>query len=213
MGRPISRKYLGNTKLPQVGGESILSIVVANSGTGYTSTATLVFPSPQLTGGVTATGILTIAGGNITSVQLTSAGGGYLSTPVPTVTAPGSGATFTVGLSSVINAIKFNAWVIGDTQARASGDIVRQRGSHRYLVKTSGGQGICNLATTSTLTAGQLSIGATDTNGSTYYVAKLTARKALLVQSTASGSFLFDNNSIAKWGYTAGTGIVSIANN
>ena len=214
MGRPIKKKYFGDTLPAQTGGEGVASITIANSGTGYATTATLVFPSPQIAGGITATGLITVAGGNITSVTLTNSGGGYLSVPTPTITGPVTvAATLTVTLTSLFNAIALSAWVPGDTQARPLGDIVKQRGSHKYLVRTAGGQGLCYLATTSTLASGQLNIVATDANGSTYYVKKLTARKALLVQSTASGSFLFSNNGIAAWGYSTGTGIVSIANN
>jgi hypothetical protein len=54
---------------------------------------------------------------------------------------------------------------------------------------------------------------ATDTNGSTYYVKKLTARRAILVQTTASTSFLFNDNQAAGWTLgSASTGTVSIAN-
>jgi hypothetical protein len=59
-----------------------------------------------------------------------------------------------------------------------------------------------------------MNIVATDVNGSTYYVRKLTARRAVLVQDTVSGSFAFANNSAAGWTLgAASAGVVSIANN
>jgi hypothetical protein len=54
---------------------------------------------------------------------------------------------------------------------------------------------------------------ATDTNGSSYFVKKLTARRAVIVQSTASGSFLFDSNDAVGWTLgSASAGVVSISN-
>ena len=70
------------------------------------------------------------------------------------------------------------------------------------------------LVTTSTLAAGQMNIVATDWNGSTYYVRKLTAHKVVLVTSTATaGGFLLANNSVTGWNITAATGTtVTLAN-
>ena len=53
---------------------------------------------------------------------------------------------------------------------------------------------------------------ATDFNGSTYFVNKLTAHKAHLVQKTASGSFLVGNNVATGWTIGTATGtVVTIA--
>ena len=59
-----------------------------------------------------------------------------------------------------------------------------------------------------------MNIIASDTNGSTYFVKKLTARRAVLTQSTASGSFVFADGAAAGWTLgAAASGIVSVANN
>jgi hypothetical protein len=59
-----------------------------------------------------------------------------------------------------------------------------------------------------------MNIIAADTNGSTYFVKKLTARRAVLVQSTATGSFLFADGSAAGWTLDAASlGVVSVSNN
>jgi hypothetical protein len=64
-----------------------------------------------------------------------------------------------------------------------------------------------------TLTAGKMNLIATDVNGSTYWVTKLTARRAILTQRTMSGSYLFATNSAAGWTISAAsTGVVSISN-
>jgi hypothetical protein len=125
----------------------------------------------------------------------------------------GSGATFTVGLTHAENdtgTIDAYAYVPGGSSA-VNSTIIKQEGSHRYLVENDQGRGQCKLITTSTLTAGTMNIYATDANGSTYYVSKLTGRKAYLTQKTVNGSFAFATGSVAKWTTsTASTGIVSI---
>jgi hypothetical protein len=128
----------------------------------------------------------------------------------------GSGFAKTVTLTSTTtNALKVMAYLQtkdGGTGAKLA-DIVKQEASHRYLVKTSEGIGQCKLVNTSTLAAGEMNIVATDTNGSTYYVTKLTARRAVITRSTASGSFVYASNSSVGWNIsTPATGIVTIAN-
>jgi hypothetical protein len=117
----------------------------------------------------------------------------------------GSGATFNVNLSVVPDTGKIaaTAYIPLGTAARASA-ILKQESSNRYLCENSDGVGICKLVTTSTLSAGQMYLTATDINTSTYYIEKLTSRKAYLVQKTAGISgFVYSNNQVAKW--TTGT--------
>jgi hypothetical protein len=128
----------------------------------------------------------------------------------------GSGFAKTVTLTSTTtNALKVMAYLLarnGGTGAKLA-DIVKQEASHRYLVKTSEGIGQCRLVASSALTAGQMNLVATDFNGSTYYVTKLTAHKAVLSQSTASGSFLIANSHATGWTLGAATGtVVTLAN-
>jgi len=224
MGRPIKKKFFGNTNIAidgeGVGGEAVATIAKNNTGTLYTTSTTLslTFTAPQIAGGQTALGeVTTNELGNVATVTLLDGGSGYTSTPTATVTSGTTGtvATFTISMSTNRqNAIKFDSFVPGGSSAVGAGDIIRQSGSRAYLVKNSQGTGICRLVTSSTLAEGQMNLVATDTNGSTYYVRKLTARKAVLVQSTASGSFVFANESVAGW--TLGSpsaGYVSITNN
>jgi hypothetical protein len=223
MGRPIKKKYFGNTNIAAtgegVGGEGVATITKNNTGTLYTTSTTisLTFTAPQIAGGQTASGSVTTNNlGNVSTVTLTDSGSGYTSAPTATVTGGTTGtvATFNVTLtSSRQNGIKFNSYIPTGSSAVSGGDIVKQEGSHAYLVKNSQGTGICRLVTTSALTAGQMNLVATDANGSTYYVKKLTAHKAVLVQSTASGSFLVANNGVSAWTLNgASSGFVSIAN-
>lgn len=125
----------------------------------------------------------------------------------------GTGFADSVTLTTTqLNAISFTSYLTTGTQAIATGDIVKQESSRRYLVKNSEGEGQCRLVSTSTLTAGQMNIVATDWNGSTYYVKKLTARKAVLAQTTATGSFLVADGVATGWTLGAATGtVVTIA--
>jgi hypothetical protein len=128
----------------------------------------------------------------------------------------GHGATFTTSLTAAnYNALKVNAYLLakdGGTGAKLA-DIVKQEASHRYLVKTSEGIGQCKLVNTSALTAGQMNLVATDWHGSTYYVTKLTAHKAILTQSTSSGGFVIANGRATGWTLGVATGTtVTIAN-
>lgn len=221
MGRPIKKKFFANTNVAitgeGVGGESVATIAKNNTGTLYTTSTTisLTFTAPQIAGGQTATGnVTTNALGNVATVTLTDGGSGYTSTPTATVTGGTTGtvATFTYTMTSNRqNGLNASAYITGGSQRIA--DIVKQESSHRYLVRTADGLGQCKLVAASTLAAGQMNLVATDTNGSTYYVTKLTARRAVITQSTASGSFVFANNASVGWNITSpATGIVTIAN-
>lgn len=222
MGRPIKKKYFGNTNAGTTGqgtgGEAVATVTKNNTGTLYTTSTTLslTFTAPQLPGGAAATGnVTTNALGNVATVTLTDGGSGYTSAPTATVAGgtTGTTATFVVALTTTLqNAIAGNAYVAGGS-AKAF-DIIKQEASKRYLVRTADGVDQCKLVTTSTLAAGEMNIVATDWNGSTYWVKKLTARRALLVQNVVSGSFLVANNATTGWTLGSSTGtIVTIANN
>ena len=233
MGRPIKEKFFGNTNSPFTnypnggttgkGGEGFSALVVTNTATnsGYSTSTTVIWTAstPQVAGGVAATGTAVVGwfgAGRIQSLTVTTTGTGYTSTSGVTLsyvpTSAGTAATFVLNLTSTKqNAITGLAYITGGSAN--SYDIKKQEASRRYLVQTTDGTGQCKLVTTSTLAAGEMNIVATDLNGSTYYVKKLTARRAVLVQTTASGSFLFDNNEAAGWTINgASSGIVSLSN-
>ena len=241
MGRPIKSKFFGNRNSPYdneqtggssgVGGEGVATVAIATTGTLYTTSTTLTatFSAPQITGGVRATGTVTTdASGNTTVVTLLTAGTGY--TSAPTVALPattGTTATFTIALtSSVQNAIAFSSFLLakdGGANAVTGGDIMKQEASRRYLVKNSEGQGQVKLVASDTLAAGQMNIIATDGSGATYFVKKLTAKKAYLANRTSTSTAVV-SALVAQWttdgsaGNTlitaaTGTNEVSIANN
>lgn len=220
MGRPINKKFFGNLNTPPIGGEGVNTIAVANSGTLYAANSTIAvtFSAPQLVDGVAATGrVTTTANRNVATVTLLTAGSGYTSAPTATVNGgtTGTTATFTVSLTNTRdNAIAFTSYLSTGSSAVTGGDIDKQEASRRYTVTNSQGTGQVKLVTAEPLVAGTMFIVATDKNGSTYYVKKLTARRATLVRKTMSGSYEYATNQAAGWTLgTASTGTVSIASN
>jgi len=232
MGRPIKKKYFGNLNLPKygsvgqgtgVGGEGFSAVVLVNSTlTTFYSTTTAVTwtaSAPQITGGVAATGTATVSGaGRVTALNLSTPGSGYTSTSSVTITlspaTTGTAVSYAVQLTSNRqDAFVLTSYIPTGSASRTGGDILKQEASTRYLVKNSDGTGQCRLASTSTLVAGQMSIIATDWNGSTYYVTKMTAHRVRLVHQTESTAFLINNGSVAKWTFDGATGTtVTLAN-
>jgi len=209
MGRPIKKKYFGNTNTGGVGGEGVASVTVY-PGTVSSGTITVVFGSPNLAGGTSAVGTAVKTGNTVTSVLMVSPGGGY--TSVPSVTYTGTNMT-SVGTSTAVltttnvNAIAVSAFLPLGASAKAS-DIINQRGSKRYLVQNSDGTGICKLVgTTATLVASEMRITATDSGAGTYYVTKLTAHKATLAANTGTQ---FTTGRVVGWNLTAAVAGLSV---
>jgi len=192
MGRPIASKYFGNRNTDGVGGEGVATANVFVAGTGYFSAnAAVTFTAPQITGGSTATGTLTLNGsGNVTAVVITSAGSGYTSAPTATVTGANTSPatvgniTLTSSVSDAITASAFLATADGGSSAVAS-DIVKQVGARRYKVQNAQGTGKVKLVT-SAPAAGEMRITATDSDSGTYYVKKLESRTATLLPDTGT---------------------------
>jgi hypothetical protein len=221
MGRPLNKKFFANTNYATfgtagVGGESVASVtVVAGTSAGYVTGNSVSFSAPQITGGAYPVATIVATAGAVTSVVITSKGSGYTSAPTATVTS-GTGTAGTLSLTPVLttgatarqNGIVCEAQ-IGAGAEVTTGDIIKQVNTRSYKVQTSGGVGVCKLVTTEAKDAGQMSIKATDSAGNTYFVAKLTARKAVLVPAanvhggtTTIGS-QFASGTTAKWTFGA----------
>jgi len=181
--------------------------------------------------GITTWGIQGAGGSNaqatvkfrVKSIAVTTAGSGYNSAPtltwatlggtspslnVPTLTTTFSGDSsqqFPVGPSLV-----GFAYVAGSGSAQEY-DIIKQESSHRYLVKTGAtGQyiGQCKLVAVATgsLAAGQMNLTASDAGGGTYYITKLTARRAVVTQY-GSGPWTYTTGQTAPWKVIAPAGV------
>lgn len=149
----------------------------------------------------------------IKTVTVTIPGSGYLVTPSAAFT--GGTATATAVMAAGAGAgqsLKVNAKLPGGTSKPS--DIMKQEASRRYLVRNTDGQGQCILMASPVLNEGEMNLAATDSIGGTYYVTKLTSRKAYITQS-GSGPWEFgavDGTDVVAWTVDApSTGIVSLA--
>jgi hypothetical protein len=190
-------------------GFGVASVTVTAGGTYTTLAANPVATTSNSAAGTGAT--LNLSYG-VKTVGVLVSGSGYTSAPAVTF-ASGAASANAVLASVNPNAIAVTAFVVGGASGVA-GDIVKQEASRRYLVTTAQGTSQCKLVTATPLSAGQMTIAATDANGSTYYVKKLTANRAVLIQNVVNGSFLFTDNAAAGWTLgAASAGVVSIASN
>ena len=207
MARSLNKKYFGNRNIGStsvtaddgIGGNGIASVTISGVWSGFTqATSTVTFSAPQLPGGVTATGTVTITAGAPASVTMTEKGSGYTSLPTVTIADSDVGAE-TSGTATAVyevdsgavgsatnneNAITAYAYVTGGSRQVA--DIIKQVSSTRYKVKTATGTMICKLKSSASSAAGEMDIVATDASSGTYYVTKLTAHKATLTRGTGT---------------------------
>ena len=231
MGRPLNKKFFANTNLQDfgtanVGGESVAS-VTAPAGTLTTLVnGTYTIPAgsigaPQIAGGAKPVLTVTVTGATAYTVTVVSAGSGY--TSAPTITFAGSVAggggsatpvaTLTSGTALRQNGIKCEVQV-GAGSELTTGDILKQVNGRSYRVTTTDSTTttVCKLVTTEAKDANQMSIKATDSAGGTYFVAKLTSRKAVLVPAanvhggTSNTGTQFVSGTAAKW--TFGSAVV-----
>jgi hypothetical protein len=205
MGRPLKQKFFDPREGSiSIGGEGVSTVNLNVKGQGYyLANAAVSFGAPQLPTGVTATASVTTvnAGGYITAVSITNAGSGYTSAPTVTVTGANSTpASFTATLgSAVTNVIAISAFIPAADGGSSAvvGDIVKQVGARRYKVRTAQGTGKCKLVT-AVPTVGTMTIIATDSQSSTYYVKKLDENTVTLVQQSGA-TFDYATGTQAKW--------------
>jgi len=149
----------------------------------------------------------------VLSIAVANAGSGYATAPA--ITMLGNAIPTAVLGAAFSNALAVTAYLTTGSNALAA-DIMKQEASHRYLVRNSEGRGQCKLVAKldGALAAGEMNLVATDVNGSTYHVTKLTSRKALLTR-IAGSSFAYAFLSGSQSGWTTGAasaGFVSVAN-
>jgi hypothetical protein len=228
--------------LPGIGG--ITAVTLGTAGTGYTATATITVTTAssvtKTTTGTISTSIvypadttgievgMKVVGTGInagatyvtaiysTGTVLSAANAGAVSGSVVFLDA-GSGFAARTSLStSTQDTIQIISYLTTGSSGISGGDIMKQEGSRRYLVQNAQGQGICKLST-ATLVAGTMHIIATDSAGDTYWVTKLTARKANVVPRSNTGTSIYSNIRVAPWtigsasGTTTGTATISLS--
>jgi hypothetical protein len=186
--------------------------------------------------GGTGTGAVPVLTYRANAVVITNKGSGYVTAPtVAGYTNQGGVTVNTIVLTTdsgvagsatnqenAIIAYAFIPVANGGSSAVIA-DIKKQTNDKRFKVKTAQGTGICQLKTSAAANAaGEMTIKATDQAGKTYYVAKITSRKAVLVPYGASGhQFPLVNGAAqsVKWTFGAAvapsgseTGVVTIEN-
>jgi hypothetical protein len=188
--------------------------VVATVTTGAAGDRTTFAATPlATTNTVSATGLTLNVTYGLLSIAVTEKGSGYTTPADAAVTFGGStGAAATAVLTTDSGAVgsatnQENAIVIHANTGNEGdqiGDIIRQVSGRRYKVKAADGIAICKLVADDTPALREAYIIATDDNGNTYYVTKLTAHKALLTRKTLNGEseWLFETNSSAPWTFT-----------
>ena len=205
------------------GGTAVFAVatLAGDGSTGEVATVTVsnVGSFTTLASGAQATTTNSVAGNGCTltityeaaAVVITNAGSGYIAAPTA---ASGPTQSVTLGVVTLTstkpyNAIVANAYIPtanGGTQT-STADIIKQVSDRRYKVETSDGVGICQLKTSGAANAsGEMTIKATDGSGKTYYVAKLTSRKAIIVPYGAAGhEFPLVNGTAqsVKWSFAA----------
>jgi hypothetical protein len=153
------------------------------------------------------------------AVVMTNNGSGYTdatdaaTTFTQSVTGTSVLESYTVGdaIGNNENAIVAFAFHTGGSLLR--GDITKQVSKDRYKVENATATEIAKLKSTIANGAGEMNIVATDASGGTYYVTKLTGRRATLVPaavarlSTSAGS-TYSSGQSAQWSFSAASGAV-----
>jgi hypothetical protein len=162
------------------------TVSITEKGSGYVGTETFTFDAPVTTSGDVPAG----------TIVLTTDSGALNTTNAST---------------NQQNAIIAYAYVTGNNLIA---DITKQVSGRRYKVKTSEGTLTCKLVTDGVANAvGEMTITATDVEGNTYYVSKLTRHKATLVQIAGGEDYVYETNEVAPWSFAAAAGsVVQIEN-
>jgi hypothetical protein len=147
----------------------------------------------------------------VSGVEVTEKGSGYSSVADAAIAFSGGAAAATPvltidtgGIRSATNqenAIVIRANTSNSGSTAKIGDIIKQNNTRSYTVKTADGIKVCKLGTDDTPAPGQAYIIATATGG-TYYVTKLTSRRATL--ATKTGDAALDGESV-KWTFGSPT--------
>lgn len=184
-----------------------------------------VFPSTGASGvlvsvPVAGTGLKADVTMGLLSVAVTQKGSGYVNpadaalvfSPAATPTNASATAVLTTDSGSGVgmpqgnatnqeNAIIIRAKTTSGGTVQI-GDIIKQVNDTAYKIKTADGtKQKCILVADDTPAFGEAYVKATDSNGNTYYVTKLSAHVATVVQWTQNGAFAwkFANGARAKW--------------
>jgi hypothetical protein len=196
MGRPLAKRFFGNTNTAGVGGEGVTSVTAPAGTLASLVNGTYAIPAasitaPQIAGGTKPTLNVVVTGTTTYTVAVVTAGTGY--TTAPTITfngsvAGGSGSATPIATltTTVGDAIVCQAITSGSTNRTSGNDILKQVSTRRYSIQTQDGTAICALKASAPTVAGEMAIVATDASSGTYYVTKLTKNLATLTRGTGT---------------------------
>lgn len=167
---------------------------------------TVIPASPVSFTGGSGTGATATVPFGVSGIEITEKGSGYVSVADAAITFSGGAASYTPVLTTDSgnvgsgtnqeNAIQITAWVpatgtagniSGNGTSAVVGDIVRQTGNGKYIVRTAQGVGRVKLVA-GTPAAGEATIIATDSAGGNYYVTKISDRRCNIVKGNQSGT-------------------------
>jgi hypothetical protein len=205
------------------GGDDVLTVDFTGGDRGsFTSLAAGAQATTTADGG---TGCELTVTYRVKSITITEPGSGYTNAADAAVTFGAGAAAGTAVLESYSvggaignneNAIIAYAYHTGGSLLK--GDITKQVSKDRYKVENATTTAIAKLKSTIANAAGEMNIVAIDASGDTYYVTKLTGRRATLVPAavarlgTSAGS-IFASGASAPWKFdAAATGYVQIEN-
>jgi len=156
---------------------------------------------------------------DVKSVEITDEGSGYTSVAdaAPTFSTAGAGETRATGTSvltvdtnttvyerDAFDTILAYAYITGNNLL---GDIIKEQSTRQYKMKTSEGTAKCVLKAGTPSAVGEMSINATDSDGGTYWVTKMTRHLVTLTPNTGS-QFAADTR--AQWVLDTPTAGVSV---
>lgn len=164
----------------------VKSITTVEKGSGYVTAPTLSWTTAGTNTGGTAVGVPTVA----LTVDTGSVGSS----------------------TNQENAIIAYAYIGGSRQVI---DIIKQSGSRRYTVRGASGVAYrVKLKGTGDASAtGEMDLYATDAAGNTYYVTKLTERRAYLTRKSGGSNYVYANGQSAPWSFADAAGTYVKINN
>ena len=214
-GVTITEAGTGYTSAPTLTVTTASSVFsTTNSGNRYVNTftvatATGIYLGMGITGGSTGVGgvVLAVTGTVITSSVSNS--GTWTNAANLTFTDNGVSQANSVTLfanTTTQDSLAIYSYLTTGSSAISGGDIIKQESSRRYLVRNTQGIGQVKLSagtgTNHILSPGNMHLIATDNGGATYYVMKLTAHKAFVVNRTNTSTAIISTSTVVIGGVT-----------
>ena len=165
---------------------------------------TVAASNPASFSGGTGTGAAATITYGVSGIVVTEKGSGYTTVADAGITFS-SGAAAATSVLTTDDGIPYSAdnqenaitiYANTDDNGSKIGDIIRQRSTRRFKVKTADGTAICTLKSSAVSAEGEMTITATDSVGGTYFVTKIGARRCTVTRGTGTQ---FASDSSVPW--------------